>query len=469
MSDITTDWPAMADDDGTLTVGTIVNKALFDSIKTAINNQVKSATNPTLTPEDIIDEVVTARGNLASLTARIGGVIDANGNLIAPSSLITAAQGKSIVGTRDVALNGSLEDWAAGGAAAPDDWVLSGAGAAVARTGAAMADTFTFGAGPYAAKLTRAGADVRLTQTVIGTSDWAANESIEADKFSVGFFAKSSIANHIRITVSDGATTTSSSYHTGGGTTEYLTVTHTISSSATKLEVYVEVNSSNGDAYAGGFTFAFADIPPNKWSPLSSFFVATATRKGLLSIADQVFVGVKSFNSHPQFEPGTSTGSYAPMSGVLNVNVTAVGNVGAGEDNLMSYALPANVLSANGKLIRITAMGDFLTSANTKRLRIKFGATTIYDSTAKYNDSTNRTWCAQFYVVRTGASAELAWGQVTIYDDANDTISAASDVMTGEPSTPAGDTTTALTIQFTGEATADNEVVQRFLMVEVLN
>jgi hypothetical protein len=98
MSDITADWPAISDDTGALTDGTIINLALFNSIKTAINNQVKSTTNPTLTPVDAIDEVVLARGSKATLTARLNVSLNADGTLVAGSTT-SYLDGTSDLGT----------------------------------------------------------------------------------------------------------------------------------------------------------------------------------------------------------------------------------------------------------------------------------------------------------------------------------------------------------------------------------
>jgi hypothetical protein len=203
------------------------------------------------------------------------------------------------------------------------------------------------------------------------------------------------------------------------------------------------------------------------WVPFSD---ASATYAGLMGIGTQTFEGDKTFNAPITFLPGTSTAS-ARASGVItdSVSTTTVGNVGAGEDTLQTYSLLADVLSANGKMIRITAMGDILSSANTKRLRIKFGGTTIFDSGAAYNDSTNRTWIAELLVIRTGATAQLAYGKVTFYDDSTDQITAASDVKSAEPSTPAETLSGAVTILVTGEATNNDEITKRFFAIEPLN
>lgn len=79
----------MADDSGVFTDGTVVNKAFFDQIYGQIDDQCHSTTSVTtqaLKPKAITDEVVAARGNRASLDARISGVISPDGNFLLSSA-----------------------------------------------------------------------------------------------------------------------------------------------------------------------------------------------------------------------------------------------------------------------------------------------------------------------------------------------------------------------------------------------
>jgi hypothetical protein len=315
--------PSMTDDDGTFTSGTEVDEAFIDDLLDEIDDQNHSSTNPTIKPKATTDEVVAARGSKASLDARLDVALEENGELKSQASLVTGTQFTSALGSRNVALNGDLEDWALGAALAPDDWTLTGVAATIARTGAGEADTFTFGSGTYAAKITRVGNDVDLHQVVVAAADIANYADMRSQKFSVGMNGKTSVASHLRIVVDDGVTQTASSYHTGGGTAEWLSVTHPISASATKLHVIVEVNGSNGDAYCGGFNFVFADSAPSAWQPLSSLPPATATRRGIVSTGAQTWAGVKTLNSPPIGVDG-----YARVTGnVTKNNSTVFGDV----------------------------------------------------------------------------------------------------------------------------------------------
>jgi len=84
-------FPDNVDDDGTLQSGTVWNKEYRDAQLVSIEDWVVSATNPTIKCKTIIDEVKTARGNLASVNARISNVVDADGNPVLPASAVTTA------------------------------------------------------------------------------------------------------------------------------------------------------------------------------------------------------------------------------------------------------------------------------------------------------------------------------------------------------------------------------------------
>jgi hypothetical protein len=73
---------------------------------------------------------------------------------------------------------------------------------------------------------------------------------------------------------------------------------------------------------------------------------------------------------------GTST-TFSPVPSVAHKDISAVGNVGGGEDDLMSYTLPANALSAAGKGVRITANGTTANNSNPKTVKLYFGGTEI--------------------------------------------------------------------------------------------
>jgi hypothetical protein len=61
----------------------------------------------------------------------------------------------------------------------------------------------------------------------------------------------------------------------------------------------------------------------------------------------------------------------------LSAQYTLVGNVGTGQDDLMTYTLPGGTVSADGASIEITAAGYVASNGNSKSLRFVWGANTF--------------------------------------------------------------------------------------------
>jgi hypothetical protein len=160
------------------------------------------------------------------------------------------------------------------------------------------------------------------------------------------------------------------------------------------------------------------------------------------------------------------TGSdYGRVGGALNSQFVDVGNVGAGEDDLQSYTLPANSLITNGQAIRYRAHFTIQTTGGaTKRVRVKLGTTTIFDSAALGPIAVNE-WIVEGLIVRTGATSQRAsfWftagqgsgGSITTYTMAAETLSG------------------ALVLKATGESAgggeANNDIVQHLSLVEFIS
>ena len=160
-----------------------------------------------------------------------------------------------------------------------------------------------------------------------------------------------------------------------------------------------------------------------------------------------------------QFQMGSGTGRAANV-GKANANVTAVGNVTVGEDDLITYALPANSLSANGKAVKIKVWGTTANNVNAKTLKLYFGSQIILTNSLAV--SIAGFWYAEAIVVRTGASTQ------DIFANLN-TNTATVAVVDQEITAGTQTDTAAITIKCTGEGTDTNDVVQEGLLVEFLN
>jgi len=66
--------------------------------------------------------------------------------------------------------------------------------------------------------------------------------------------------------------------------------------------------------------------------------------------------------------------------GQLAHNVSSVGNVGAGEDDLHSHTIPANTLTNNGDSLQLRFSGRFANNANTKTVIAYFGGMAFFTS-----------------------------------------------------------------------------------------
>mgnify|MGYP001585906227 CR=1 FL=1 len=155
---------------------------------------------------------------------------------------------------------------------------------------------------------------------------------------------------------------------------------------------------------------------------------------------------------------GTGAGT-AKSPGVANVNTTAVGNVGVGTDDLMTYSHPANSLSANGKGVRITAWGTAANNANAKTVTLAYGATTLVSTVLTVSHV--GTWRIVGEVIRTGAATQEAIAQLN--------QGGTTTLVDVEQTAPAETLSGAVTIKCTGTATADNDIVQECMVVEMFN
>jgi len=165
--------------------------------------------------------------------------------------------------------------------------------------------------------------------------------------------------------------------------------------------------------------------------------------------------GEATFSKTVTASQGSST---YKLGGSITVNTTDVGNVGAGEDDLMTYSVPAGLLAANGDYIEFTMSFDLAANANTKQVKVKFGATTIYASGAQAQNDGVITITGQ--IIRTGAATQRITYSVTsnatLFPDYADYVTA-GETLSG-----------AITLKATGEATSNDDIIQKINLVKFL-
>lgn len=150
-----------------------------------------------------------------------------------------------------------------------------------------------------------------------------------------------------------------------------------------------------------------------------------------------------------------SSASTVKAGGTSNVNTTSVGNVGAGEDDLMTFSLPASSLSTNGDYIEIHAWGTTASNANNKQIKIYFGSTALF--TSSNSGANNIDWSFTARVIRTAAATQ---------ESICDFLSEGTFTNGTNRTTPAETLSNSITIKCTGTATSDNDIVQRGLIVK---
>ena len=159
--------------------------------------------------------------------------------------------------------------------------------------------------------------------------------------------------------------------------------------------------------------------------------------------------------------PAGSGSATMLTTGAINVQYTAVGNVGAGEDDLMTYTLPASSLSAAGKLVRVFAWGTGANNANAKTVNTYIGGTQI--NTAPLLTNAAGVWRVEFFLVCSGTDTQSYFVEFIRLS------ATAVDVAVRNQGTLALDDGAGIILKFTGTATSNNDITQNGMIVQFMN
>lgn len=226
---------------------------------------------------------------------------------------------------------------------------------------------------------------------------------------------------------------------------------------------FILINGASGNttisAGTGGITFSAIGTVTSTSMQVNDLTAGRVTFAGtsgrLVDDADMTFATDTLTVTKARVKAGTSS-SNSTVGGGLTASTTAVGNVGTGEDDLITYSVPANTLATNLDYIEFDMGGTFAANANTKRVRIKYGATTLFDTTGLIFNGVD--WRAQGKIIRTGAATQKA---ICTFESATTLLTQIADY-----TTPAETLSGAVTLKATGEATSNNDIVQEFLTVK---
>lgn len=163
-------------------------------------------------------------------------------------------------------------------------------------------------------------------------------------------------------------------------------------------------------------------------------------------------VEIDANGNHIAAATACGTGSGTDSYQYLDSNLTTVGNVGTGDDTLHTTTISAGKLAANGDYAIMKTTGQFAASANNKRIRAKFGATTIFDTGALVITAAT-DWTLTCTVTRTGAATQRTGCYLN-------TSSATLGSYAGY-ATPAETLSGTVAFLVTGEATANDDVTAR--------
>jgi hypothetical protein len=164
-----------------------------------------------------------------------------------------------------------------------------------------------------------------------------------------------------------------------------------------------------------------------------------------------VGVGIAAETPRLVLKAGGSTNS-AAVGGVLFVSTTETGNVGTGEDDLVSYTVPASTLGTNGQSIWFEAHGKVSNSANTKQIRVRWDAT-LLGTSGTIDASIASDWVLRGRIIRTGAATQKGYMWLGL-DGNNFGNSSIANANNGLTATLSG----AIVLKITGTGTSNNDI-----------
>ena len=96
---------------------------------------------------------------------------------------------------------------------------------------------------------------------------------VRSRQYTLGAWVYATVASRGRIRAYDGTTTTQSSFHSGGSTWEWLTVTFTVGAAITILQVGGEIVTGNTSVYFDGFAITEGDhLEPGYYPQTTPFW-----------------------------------------------------------------------------------------------------------------------------------------------------------------------------------------------------
>ncbi len=167
-----------------------------------------------------------------------------------------------------------------------------------------------------------------------------------------------------------------------------------------------------------------------------------------------------------------SNGQILSVPRNLTVDISVVGNVGAGLDPLHTFSLPANSLAANGDFVKAIYSGTFATNDNDKLILITFAGQTVATIGSTAFDQDSGQWRYDITFVRLTSTSVLCstmftWNFVS-HDGAGASggngIAAANNITIAVADLAANAST--MLVSCTG--VANNDIVQNLSIIDLV-
>ena len=236
------------------------------------------------------------------------------------------------------AYNADMQVWGSGTGLAPTGWTTFGGSATAAKNTTAG----QFKTGIASAALTRSGTDCYFAQDVSAIVDYGPVGWWQNRQVTIGAWVRATVASRARIGINDGVGSSFSAYHSGGSAFEWLTVTRTLSGSATKVECRLQVDTGNTTAQFDSVALvvgaSVSDFIPSSWRGRKAILQLDSGTANAWSTSVTNYFGMNSGT------PETAVELPAPFRGVArNLHVRCVGDPSPGN---WTFTLRANEADA---------------------------------------------------------------------------------------------------------------------------
>jgi hypothetical protein len=239
---------------------------------------------------------------------------------------------------------------------------------------------------------------------------------------------------------------------------QYFSAGNDATASGSGKVMYFNGNGGKGLTLANNYGFGWNSSAGGSVSGMNSVDTLLTRRAANVIEATSGTTGIANRST---FEAAILTGragtSTSPFnaSGVIWYDVTATGNVGAGEDTILTNNFGANVFSANGDSVDLKFTGTFANNANARNVKLYLAGQTVFDAGGSIVTSGAKGWDITCNIVRSGASTlEVSTTWAPDYPTTGATLQVQQATLTIG-------LTTNNPVRLTAEAVADNDVVRR--------